>query len=433
MSLWAFRFLLWYICIMIVQPQHRFFFLMPFRIANLCMIIATGLHVASCMTEGRPLVRFGLATKWALALLGFGLLSQYTGALQTNHAWNSFIDILVKNAYLLIMVEAMAYSVERAWAVFSTIGLASLWWIKGGLRLSAMNATWAMGDRIMGPAAGLVQDPNFFAYMMGVLTPLYLYFSRASDRWWIRWFSLGLAVSAVFIVLRTGSRAGLLELLVLGALLVPKYFREQKRTVLLAGLALFLLIPLSGRDNLRRFKTIPQSIMAFFSGEADLSGQSADTYSTMERRTKNSDTWALIKQYPLFGVGMNPNEALFEKEFWGATGQVHCEILMAGRQMGLIGMILHVGFLAIPFVYGRRIQKQWVNRWPAVSELGYTIKVQAAVFAVGGLFLPLPWHPLLLALGGCASGLWGALKGMELAAEQPAAGSEDFSGLLSVS
>lgn len=415
MSLWAFRFVLWYICIMIVQPQHRFSFLYPFRIAQLSMIIATGLHIASCLTEGRPLIRLGPATRLALALLGFGLLSQYAGVMQTYTGWNSYIDMLVKNAYLVILIEAMAWSVERVWAVHTTIALASLWWIKGGLRLSAAGVTWGIGDRIMGPASGLVQDPNFFAYMMGVLIPLYLYYYQQSPQPYLRWGWLAVAVAAIYIVFETGSRSGFLQLGMVMLFLLPRYLRHQKRAVILVGLGLVLVLPFVGPGNIERFKRIPQSVAAYLSGTPERE-MDPDAYSSMERRTKNRDTWALIKKYPLFGVGMNPDESLFRREFWGATGQVHCEILMAGRQMGLIGMALHVGFLLVPFVMGRRVQRRMTGWWPAASALGWTMKIQAVSFAVGGLFLPLPWHPLLLTLAGSSSALWANVRALEIPA-----------------
>ena len=59
MSLWAFRFVLWYICILMVQPQNRFPFLWPLHIADICVVMAVGLHVLSMITEKKPVIRFG--------------------------------------------------------------------------------------------------------------------------------------------------------------------------------------------------------------------------------------------------------------------------------------------------------------------------------------------------------------------------------------
>ena len=82
MNLWSFRFILWYICILLVQPQNRFTFLWPLRIANLAFIIGVGLHILACLEERRPIVRLGPATILALALMFFATLSQYFGVYQ---------------------------------------------------------------------------------------------------------------------------------------------------------------------------------------------------------------------------------------------------------------------------------------------------------------------------------------------------------------
>ena len=117
MNRWAFRFILWYICVLLVQPQNRFTFLWPLRIANLSFIIAAGLHFFACLEGRRPLVRLGPATLLAFALMFFAILSLYLGAYQASSALNIWIDIIVKNSLLLIMVEALAFTVERVWAV----------------------------------------------------------------------------------------------------------------------------------------------------------------------------------------------------------------------------------------------------------------------------------------------------------------------------
>ena len=141
MSLWAFRFILWYICILFVQPQNRFTFLWPLRIANLAFIIGVGLHVFSCLEGRRSLLRLGPGTMMAFALMIFATLSQHVGLYQISPAWNPYLDILIKNALLLIMIEALATTVERVWAVQMTMLFSTLWWVKGGLRLSALGAT----------------------------------------------------------------------------------------------------------------------------------------------------------------------------------------------------------------------------------------------------------------------------------------------------
>lgn len=139
-----------------------------------------------------------------------------------------------------------------------------------------------------------------------------------------------------------------------------------------------------------------------------------DEQSADERKAKNRDTWALIKTYPLMGVGVNPDESRYVDRFPMASGQVHSEILMAGKQMGLIGMGLHVGFLAVMIMGGWWVQQN-AKDWPAVSNLGWTFQMQGVAIAVGGSFCPLAWNPVTMMIAGAASALI-----MQLKAEQEA-------------
>ena len=174
MSLWAFRFILWYVCVLLVQPQNRFLILWPLRIAYVSFLIGAGFHIFSCMESGRPLLRMGPGTILALLLLMFAGISQQVGVFQVSSAWNPWLDIIVKNSLLLIMVEAMCTSVERVWAVQMTALICTLWWVKAGIQLIRAGATTS-GDRLMGAAVSLIENPNGFAYMMCVFLPLYLY------------------------------------------------------------------------------------------------------------------------------------------------------------------------------------------------------------------------------------------------------------------
>ena len=407
MSLWAFRFLLWYICIMIVQPQNRFLFLYPLRIANFSILTAIVLHVFSALGEKKPFIRPGPGTITALLLILFSFLSLYTGPMQTNTRWNVFIDMVVKNAIVLILLEAMVTSVDRAWAVLAAMMFATLWWIKGGLRLASAGMSFG-GYRLFGPAVSIVVNPNALAYMMCVFIPLYLYFYQQAPHRYLKWAFLALALSAVYIALKTGSRTGFLQLIVLGFVLVPKYGRQHK-TAFVVGLAVsFFFFTIAGAMNVQRFKTIPNSIRAFMLGEVkEASELTQDEQSAQDRRLKNRDAWALIKEYPVMGAGINANEGLIADRFPHAVGQVHCEILMAGRQMGFIGMGLYVALLAVLLRSGLGTERHYKDTWPAVSDIGWILKIQGIIFIVGGAFSPIVWHPILMILVGVASALGG--------------------------
>ena len=411
-STWAFRFLLWYLCILCVQPQNRFLFLHPLQIADLCIMGAVGLHFVSATQEGKPFLRMGPATVTALLLMFFSFLSLHTGEFMASSRWNSDIDIIFKNCFVLILIEAMAWNVQRVWAVQATFLFATTWWIKGGLRLASAGATYS-GDRIMGPAVSLIENPNGFAYLLTVMIPTYLYFFQKAHNKYVRWACLGLALSATYIVLQTGSRTGLLALVAVGIFLVPKYGAQYKRALIIGAVAFTLFFPLVGASNIERFKTIPNSIKSFLGGvdeDVDFNSMNQDQQSAWERKMKNLHTWRLILEYPILGVGIQSNDdILYEKvgdHLPYASGQVHNEILYAGKQMGFVGMGLYVSFMTILFTRGRRVQKLAKTWWPEVSDLGWTLKMQAIVFMVGGFFSPIPWNPIYLTLVGAASALW---------------------------
>lgn len=422
MSLWSFRFLLWYICILLVQPQNRYTFLWPLRIANLSFIIAVCLHALSYMEGRRSLVRMGPATILGLSLLFFATVSQHMGVYQSSPAWNAYYDVIVKNSLLIIMVETLATTVERVWAVQMTALVSTLWWIKGGLRLSQQGATYA-GDRLMGAAVSLIDNPNGFAYMMCVFLPLYLYAYQRATKKWIKLSFLACVLAAIWIIFETGSRTGMVTLIAVGIFLLPHYGRRRWKTLVVVAIAVAFLYPMTGELNKQRFRTIPQSLLGFIGmgEEKQTGGMNQDEQSANERKLKNRDTWGLIKENLVFGVGVNPDQKKFIDRFPMATGEVHCEILMAGKQMGLIGMGIYAGFLATLFLSGFWVRRN-ARHWPAVRDLGWTFQVQAVAIAVGGYFCPQPWNPVTLLLAGSASAMVCNLKAEQAAAMERLAG-----------
>lgn len=422
MNLWAFRFLLWYVCILLVQPQNRFTFLWPLRIANLSFIIAVCLHILSCMDGRRALVRMGSASILGLSLLFFATVSQHLGVYQISSEWNGYYDVIVKNSLLIIMVATLATTVERVWAVQMTALVSTLWWIKGGLRLSHQGATYA-GDRLMGAAVSLIENPNGFAYMMCVFLPLYLYAYQRATKKWIKLSFLACALAAVWIVFETGSRTGMVTLIAVGIVLLPHYGRRRWKTLVVVAIAVAILYPMTGELNKQRFRTIPQSFMGFIGmGEEKPTGaMTQDEQSADERKEKNRDTWGLIKENLVFGVGVNPDQSKFADRFPKAIGEVHCEILMAGKQMGLIGMGIYAGMLATLFLSGSWVRRN-AQHWPAVGDLGWTFQIHAVAIAVGGYFCPQPWNPVTLLLAGSASALVRNLKAEQAAARERLAG-----------
>lgn len=408
MSRWSFRFLLFFIVILFTQPQNRFPFLHPWRIANLMAILTIVTHILACAQEGKPFLRFGPATVLGLILMAMGLASLHIGPYQASHAWNPNIDSLMKHAVIMILVEAKAHSVARVWAVLTTITVSTLWWIKGGLRLGGAGVIYA-GGRIMGPAVSMIENPNGFAYLMTATIPLYLYFFHCAANKYVRGFALFLALASTYIVFNTGSRSGLLCLIMCGIMVLPKLLKGHKTATLLGLLAIGAIWSQVDPKNVERFRSIGHHIAAHFSRQEEVQKHrhqmTQDEHSAWERKMKNRDTWRFVKDHPLLGAGINPDQNLYVEKYPHTWGQVHNEMLMAGTQFGFPGIMLYLSFLGFLLFQGLWLFKSFRGWWPDVSDLGYMFVAQAAIIFIGGMFATWPWHPYGMILCGAASAL----------------------------
>lgn len=408
MSLWAFRFVLFYLLFLLVQPQVKFPFLAPWRPAYVCMVIAAILHFASASQENKPIIRFGPATITALLLMFFSYLSLFIGPFQTSSAWNGEIDMIFKNCLCLIMIEAMATTVERVWAVFGTIVISTMWWQKAGFRMGFQEGGTFVFDRMMGPAVSLVQNPNMFGFLLATMIPMYFYIYKHGHAGYVRWFGLFFAIFSVFFALQTGSRTGFLCLLMTGALMLPRLMHRNKGILLILPIVVMFLWGMVGAQNIERFATIQQSIDQFL-GKAQpkpVEDMNIDEKSAYDRKMKNKHSLALFKQYPIFGVGVNHDDELIPGEFEFAKGQVHNDWLYAGLQMGLIGMGLYAAFLLTGLYSAFRVHIKMRKSWPALADIGWMMKVILGIYLVGGFFCPMTWNPFLLAIVGAISALW---------------------------
>ncbi|MDD4736011.1 MAG: O-antigen ligase family protein [Kiritimatiellae bacterium] len=382
----------------------RFNFLVPLRIANTAFIIAVVLHGIAAMQEGRPLIRWGAATKVGASIVILAFISLYTAPFQTSHSLNS-LETIWKPVVLMIMLEAMVTSVQRAWAVMATVSIATLWWMKAGFRLATAGESFR-GERLMGPAVGLMDDPNAFAYMVVIIVPLYMFMAKYTTNKWVGRGYLLMALLSVYIVIETGSRSGFVAMLVMGLLLIIHYWKRRKKSIIFVSVAVALIFPFTTESNRQRVLSLADSFQTFVYGEPEDPNRALtqDEQSSLERRLKNRDTWSLIKAYPALGAGVSPNQALHAREYPYARGIVHCEILRAGYQMGMGGMLLYASMLATIIYFGWKVYKAH-STWPEMREMAWTLFAAGVTVSVAGFFGSSPWNPMTMTFCALASSL----------------------------
>jgi O-antigen ligase len=104
----------------------------------------------------------------------------------------------------------------------------------------------------MGPAVGLMDDPNAFAYMVVIIVPIYMYMTRFTTNKWVGRGYLLMTLLSVYIVIETGSRSGFVAMLAMGFLLTTHHWRNQKKNIVLAILGVALIFPLTTESNRQR-------------------------------------------------------------------------------------------------------------------------------------------------------------------------------------
>ena len=393
LRVWALRFVLFFILVLITQPHFRFTQLMVLRLGKLTFGLAFVFHVIDCMGSGRALIRLGAATKLALVLLTFVLLTHYFNPNQWNHRPNALYDSLWKVCAVVIILEAQMDNIYRSAAVLGTLAVGTLWWLKGGVRLAQAGATWGTGDRLMGANVSIIQNPNDFAYQLVFIIPVYFFFYNVVRHKYVKWAMLGLVFVAAFIALETGSRTGLLAFGALIMVMLPRLIREYKGALMVGVVGMVVLwAVIISPGNKERLGGVFDAIAIGLGmkEESQTAVVKADAESAGSRRIKAKAAWDAIMKYPVLGMGTNPDPAVYPDP--NAGGMVHNEILMAGRTMGLPGMVIYLLSLIIPIRLGNQVFRRAKVYWPEIAELGYAVRNQMVVVILGGAFSPSLFH-----------------------------------------
>ncbi|CAG1020916.1 hypothetical protein MTYM_00627 [Methylococcales bacterium] len=174
------------------------------------------------------------------------------------------------------------------------------------------------------------------------------------DVWrWLYLSALLLAVYNLFMV--SEGRTGQLVFLIL--MLVFAVQRFNKKGLLLTLLILSVLFAgfLSFSDKAARIK------QGFATLESRLSGSTQGEYSMGERFTFWKNTVILIKEKPLLGQGTGN----FTHAYLELTGKVaknpHNEFLLITEQLGIIGLLIYLGFLFSQYRFSNHLENQ--DKW----------------------------------------------------------------------
>jgi len=228
-------------------------------------------------------------------------------------------------------------------------------------------------------AAGFVTVAGF-AFAMGL-----------AETGWRKWTALAAAGLMVNAVLMTGSRGGMLALLVVGVVTLLTIFREPRHYRIFA-LAVLGGIVLAGPFAVERFSTI------LYRGR---SAQADDAAESRVRLWKYG--WQMMLANPWVGVGPGHFQATVARSF-GTPKAAHSIWIENGAESGFPGLALLAGFYLLAL---RRVQQLFHRppgqvRW--LRDAARMVLLSLSGFLVAASFLTLaaleqPYFVVLFAAG----------------------------------
>jgi O-Antigen ligase len=230
--------------------------------------------------------------------------------------------------------------------------------------------------RLEGVMGGFYSNPNDMAFGVVLSIPFCLAFllsARSAPRK-VAW-SLAIAVMTVALML-TSSRAGAIDLVISGMVLLCHFGVKGKRPHLIVGAVVLSVGSLlfAGRDLAVRFNGL------FESGNSVEQDSAHESY--QERRLLMSRAVDTIARYPILGVGAGDFVV-----YSGLWRDVHVSYLEIAADGGIPVLILYLLFFARGFVNLRALSERRDLDDETVLFVG-ALKSSLVGFVVGACFAP---------------------------------------------
>jgi O-Antigen ligase len=346
-----------------------------------------------------------------LPIVGALPLAKITGAIATLSLFLSigrtsrrFRDLPREASYLLVLVillfaSSLLSPVWRGGAFFITLDFAKVLiiWVLTFLLVTSFKrfrrliflqsasvvvisfAAIAKGHsvpRLDGVIGGFYANPNDMAFAIVLSIPFCLAFLLTAPTMARKFvWAMAIVVMASALML-TASRAGFIDLVIAGAVLLWQFGVKGKRPYLIVGAVLLsaALLLIAGKELGVRFQGI------FESGSSAEQDSAHESYE--ERRDLMVKAVATITEYPLLGVG--PGDFVVYSGMWR---DVHVSYLQIAVDGGIPVLILYLLFFARGFANLRVLSQTKNLDDETVLFLG-ALKSSLVGFVVGACFAP---------------------------------------------
>jgi hypothetical protein len=237
----------------------------------------------------------------------------------------------------------------------------------------SIKASHVVGGRLEGVLNGLYSNPNDLAIAMDLTLPFCLVFFLNARGPFRKTFWSVSSLLMVYAVLRTGSRAGLLALIIAGGICLWDFGVKGRRTnLILAAFVAFVIA----------FAVGGSVVMERLSNTTENRGDTAAYSSAQERRQVLIKSLKVTIENPLFGIG--PGDFPVISGDWVETHDVYTQL---SAEAGIPALIL---FLII-YRYalnGLREVRQRAKQLPEAAMLASASRAGLIAFALAALFYP---------------------------------------------
>lgn len=233
--------------------------------------------------------------------------------------------------------------------------------------------------RLGGVIGGIYSNPNDLALAIVLSLPFCLAFllSTKTKLRKAAWsFSLLLMVAALFM---TASRAGFIDLLISGAVVLWHFGVRGKRIGLIAGVVLIAVLSflVFGNTVVQRFSSTFRPTSQAETDEARASYE--DRKLAMERSLD------AIARYPVLGLGANCFVT-----YSGLWREVHVSYLQIAAECGIASLILYLLFFRRGFANLKRLRRAHLD--PETQLFAGALHASLVGFVVGACFAPVAYH-----------------------------------------
>jgi O-antigen ligase len=239
---------------------------------------------------------------------------------------------------------------------------------------------------------GTLGNPNDLAFSMLLLIPFAVFVIKSESM--LSWKTILCSAAIVYALiktLRTGSRAGLLSIVICFVIIFVS--GKMKTKVAMLGVAvLFVAISVAAvpREILVRYTTV-------FSGTSADAGMSADEYSAVEstraRKMLFQESVRLMLEHPLFGVGpgifsaalASEQKQLGQRQTWK---EAHNSFTQLGSEAGIPALALYLA--AMLYCMKRTVRVYRSTRGDpnqiVICRMAATLFMALTIFMICGAF-----------------------------------------------